>query len=124
MAMEPELLKHLTKKAATVQYPFERLEPGLRFRGRPSLDYDKCVGCGVCKYVCPGFAIEMEETDPVPQGSKKRNRMPKFDFGKCIFCGECAENCPREAITMTYEHEYASADKSSFIMFGAKRSEE
>ncbi len=34
MAMEPELLKHLFKKRATLLYPFEKIEPPEHFRGK------------------------------------------------------------------------------------------
>ena len=49
---------------------------------------DKCVGCGLCKSVCPAEAI----SEGTPHYS--------IDPAKCVDCGACVQECPVEAIKM------------------------
>ena len=53
---------------------------------RPQVRGAKCVGCGVCKNVCPADAITME-------GGK-----PGINRKKCIRCFCCQEFCPESAM--------------------------
>lgn len=70
-------------------------DPVKRFKGavmeklltqRPQLDSSRCVGCGVCRRVCPADAIDMV-----------RGR-PHIDRRKCIRCFCCQEFCPESAM--------------------------
>jgi len=42
-AMLPEVVRHLFRKPATVQYPFEKLELPKKFRGSPVMDPALCI---------------------------------------------------------------------------------
>jgi NADP-reducing hydrogenase subunit HndC len=58
---------------------------------KPLIKYEiipeKCVGCGMCKKVCPVDAIS---------GEKKS--VHKIDQEKCIKCGACMDACKFKAI--------------------------
>ncbi len=59
---------------------------GAVLRTRPVLEKDMCVGCGVCKNICPAKAIIIKE------GKAKINRK------ECIRCFCCQEFCPKSAL--------------------------
>lgn len=54
----------------------------------PSIDLDKCVGCGTCARICTTLAITMVD------------RKPQVDLDLCMGCGNCEQRCPEEAIKM------------------------
>lgn len=48
---------------------------------------NRCVGCGVCKRICPVAAI-----------SGKQRKRHRIDPDICIACGACGRICPHESI--------------------------
>lgn len=63
---------------------------GIVGRTRPTIDADKCIGCGQCVRLCRGDAsgaLEQVGTDA-----------PSIDYEKCIECGWCIANCPTGAM--------------------------
>ena len=44
---------HMQRRPITVQYPYEKLIPSERYRGRIHFEFDKCISCEVCVRVCP-----------------------------------------------------------------------
>ena len=44
---------HMRRRPVTVQYPYEKLIPSERYRGRIHFEFDKCIACEVCVRVCP-----------------------------------------------------------------------
>ena len=66
----------------------EGLVLGRALAQRPQLRREKCVGCGVCKNVCPANAIAMEKGKP------------RIDRKQCIRCFCCQEFCPESAMVV------------------------
>jgi heterodisulfide reductase subunit A len=55
-------------------------------------DTDKCIGCGICEYLCPYSAIRLKKI-----GKLKRAEVVS---AACKGCGVCASTCPSRAISM------------------------
>jgi len=71
----------------TSKFPAEPHIPFEKFRGKPVVDNDNCVGCETCANVCPPHAITFSDN------REKGIRTIKRDYGRCIFCGLCEEHC-------------------------------
>jgi NAD(P)H-quinone oxidoreductase subunit I len=97
---------HMNRRPVTVQYPYEKLIPSERFRGRIHYEFDKCIACEVCVRVCP---INLPIVDWTFDKSTKKKVLRNYsiDFGVCIFCGNCVEYCPTNCLSMTEEYELA-----------------
>ena len=103
---------HMRRRPVTIQYPYEKLIPSERYRGRIHYEFDKCIACEVCVRVCP---INLPVVDWVmnKQTKKKDLRNYSIDFGACIFCGNCVEYCPTNCLSMTEEYELSTFDRHS-----------
>ena len=77
---------HMQRRPVTVQYPYEKLIPSERYRGRIHYEFDKCIACEVCVRVCP---INLPVVDWVMNKATKKKELRNYsiDFGVCIFCG-------------------------------------
>jgi len=72
-----------------------------KFRGKISLNRERCTGCQLCIKVCPTKAIEF-----LPE-----NKKVKVFIARCCFCSQCVEICPVDALAMTDEFLLSSYDK-------------
>ena len=101
---------HMQRRPVTVQYPYEKLIPSERYRGRIHFEFDKCISCEVCVRVCP-INLPVVDWEFDRQVKKKKLRHYSIDFGVCIFCGNCVEYCPTNCLSMTEEYELAAYDR-------------
>lgn len=82
-----EAVVSLFTPAYTSKFPAEPHIPFEKFRGKPVVDDDNCVGCETCANVCPPGAITFSDD------RDKGVRIIRRDYGKCIFCGQCQDHC-------------------------------
>ena len=99
------VFKHLFKKPVTLEYPERKRIPPKSFRGKPIVS--GCIGCGICKKVCPSGAISYH------QNLEGKVLSYTIDLNKCIFCANCAVYCPKGAIRMSEEYELATEYESN-----------
>lgn len=87
-------------KRVTRRYPFEPSPVPEGFRGQPTIDIEKCIGCTACSMACPTRCIEIED------GAEERTTV--YHLERCSYCGRCEEACPEGAITLSDEFELAT----------------
>jgi formate hydrogenlyase subunit 6/NADH:ubiquinone oxidoreductase subunit I len=104
----PELIRHLFKKPATVDYPFKKLEVPKDFRGTPYLNPEMCIVCKACERDCPAEAIEITSVNE----AEKRFKMVIHN-DRCIHCAQCVDSCPTtpKAMQMDSLFEIAADDR-------------
>ena len=63
----------------------------------PTIDPQRCTGCGWCVAVCPPHVLSLQVLGPHTWGPK---RSALHDAAGCTGCALCAVRCPFEAIAM------------------------
>jgi NAD(P)H-quinone oxidoreductase subunit I len=101
---------HMKRRPITVQYPYEKLIPSERFRGRIHFEFDKCISCEVCVRVCP-INLPIVDWEFNKEIKKKQLKHYSIDFGVCIFCANCVEYCPTNCLSVTEEYELSTFDR-------------
>lgn len=115
---------YMFKKPITIQYPEQRADIPLRFRGRlvlpvdPEKGADRCTACQICAKTCPNHSIEIvKEMRPDSAGvMKPRPKTFLYNVGSCMFCNLCVEACPFFALVMADDYELATLGKEGFII--------
>ncbi len=91
-----EELQELKTRAGEIQVRLDFLEMRINQiqKGAPAasqwkafVDAEKCVGCGICKDVCPAGAIAVDEC-------------ARVETHICIGCARCVQECPQEALSL------------------------
>ena len=85
------IFSSLTHKPITLRFP-KRAPLPEKYRGPVRIDTSKCIGCGICVYVCAGSAIKLNA-----QGGGYEWA---YDQGSCTFCEQCVHFCPVSALAM------------------------
>jgi NAD(P)H-quinone oxidoreductase subunit I len=101
---------HMRRRPVTVHYPYEKLIPSERFRGRIHFEFDKCISCEVCVRVCP-INLPVVDWEFNKEAKKKQLKHYSIDFGICIFCANCVEYCPTNCLSVTEEYELSTFDR-------------
>jgi hydrogenase-4 component H len=101
-----EALICLRAGRVTFRYPLEPMPAPKRFRGRPTIDGSKCLGCGACAAVCPPRLILMHD--------QEGRRTVELNYSRCTYCARCQEICPVGAMTCTEDFELATNNRGNF----------
>ena len=65
------------------------------------IDFDTCIGCGVCESTCAFGAITMEDGQPLVNE-------------KCTLCGTCVDNCEVDAIAIERDAKAQQVDLAAW----------
>lgn len=114
-AMLGELLRHIFRKPATVNYPFEQPPVPQRLRGILRYHPEKCTGCQLCMKDCPANAIEILTVD-----KPNKRFIMRFHADRCTYCSQCVFNCRFNCLEMSNEEwERAALRREPFtVMYG------
>lgn len=107
-----------TKRAVTINYPYQKEHKSVRFKGEHALrryenGEERCIACRLCEVICPSQVITIE-AEPREDGSRRTTRYD-IDLSRCIFCGLCEEACPVDAIVEGPNTEYAAENRNELV---------
>jgi ferredoxin len=67
----------------------------LKNNGTPTIDKEKCTGCGLCAIDCPTKALN------ISQNSERDSYQLLFRHDLCDACGICEKSCPEHCLNLT-----------------------
>jgi len=102
--------RYLFKKPVTLQYPTEKPDVPVGYRGIHVYEKDKCIACDMCAVACPVDCIYIES---IGKGKNAEMTRYEIDYNRCIFCALCVEPCPTSCIHMGQSYDLASYDSPS-----------
>ena len=89
-------LRFLRQRAKAISLQLEKINQAIDTKKKSKsqkvvafVDEEECVGCGICRDVCPGGAILIKT-------------IAKIDNHKCTGCLACVRICPKGAIAIKY----------------------
>jgi formate hydrogenlyase subunit 6/NADH:ubiquinone oxidoreductase subunit I len=86
------IFQNLRRGPVSFRLPHKHECTSDQYRGLIVNDAERCVGCGLCAYVCPTAAIVVTRSGD--------NYSWAYDPGKCTFCGRCLERCKPHTLSM------------------------
>jgi len=84
--------KNVAEGPVTIRLP-HRTPPPTGFRGLVLLDSSRCIGCGMCAYVCVSESV-------TGNGDEGQYHW-RYEPGRCTFCARCVDRCPADALSMS-----------------------
>jgi len=84
--------KNLAGGPATIRLP-NKPAPPPGFRGLVLHDPERCIGCGLCAYVCVSESVTGSSNDTEYDW--------RYEPGRCTFCARCVDRCPTDALRMS-----------------------
>ncbi len=115
-SMFQDIFRSLFKKPSTELYPFQRVEPTTKIRGKLHYDPSKCTGCQLCVKDCPADALELIVVDRVA-----KKFVMKYHADRCIFCDQCVASCRFDCLGLSQEDwELASLESEPFTVYYGK----
>lgn len=113
-------LAHMFRPAVTQQFPEEKPDLPLNYRGVHRLNRDeqgrvKCVACMLCATACPAHCITIQGAQsPWPDRDKYPESF-ELDELRCIYCGMCEEACPVDAIELTSIYDLTGTSRAELL---------
>ena len=112
-------IQNMLQPSITVEYPDERLDLPVGYRGIPVLLSDpqgelKCTSCMQCVKACPVQCIELQ-SHREPGRKLKVLDVYNIDATWCMYCGLCVEACPFDALAMSDQFELADYNLSNLV---------
>ena len=82
--------------------PFHAIQIGSN--GLPVINYDQCVGCGICVKQCPQMVLHLTDANIgillQCNNREKGKAAMSVCSASCISCGACVRVCPNQAISL------------------------
>lgn len=103
----------LQKTETENQLLLERIHHAKRYA--TAVNKDLCVGCEICRTVCPREAIKITRAEK-KLGEKTPRPAIDIDLSKCHYCGVCNTICPFGAIKVLWDGKNirSAVEKGSF----------
>ena len=106
-------IKYFFKKKVTLEYPEQKEDIPLSFRGVHKYNRNKCIACGLCKNNCPVSCIDIVSEG---KGQDVKILNYKIDYSKCLFCSMCEESCPKKAIYLSNKFNLCTDNKRDLVV--------
>lgn len=105
------LFRNLMEGPSTDPFPLGETFTPERLRGKAVIDPELCVGCGVCKNVCAGGAIDITNKED------KSGYTITVWRNSCCLCASCRHYCPTGAMSITndWHHAHDAKDKYKLV---------
>ncbi len=108
------LAQNLRKGPSTDPFPLGETFTPANFRGKVTLNAERCMGCGICRHVCAAGAINISV----------RSDQSGYDFSvwhnSCCLCAQCRHFCPTKAITLSNDWHNAHPQEEKFTWIEQK----